>query len=325
MTAVRANYDEPWKEALDQYFDSFLAFFFPRAYNAIDWTRTPESLDKELQEITASSTTQTYIADKLYKVWLLDKQPAWILIHIEVQSQYDTDFQQRMYIYNYRAFDLYRQFVVGLAILGDTDNNWRPNSYQDQMLDCELRFQFPIAKLLDYESPWDELEVNPNPFAVIVMAHLKTKATTGNPSEREAWKWRIIRGLYERGLTKTDVIKLFKIIDTMMTLPKELQTGLVRKIRSLEEERKMPLISPTEQLAMERGEQRGLEQGLERGLEREQQLIIKLLNRRLGRVEPSQLEAIYTLDFDGLDLLGEALLDFSCVADLQQWLESQSQ
>ncbi|MDB9447451.1 DUF4351 domain-containing protein [Anabaena sp. CS-542/02] len=91
----------------------------------------------------------------------------------------------------------------------------------------------------------------------------------------------------------------------------------------------MPLISPTEQLAMERGEQRGLEQGLERGLEqgleREQQLIIKLLNRRLGWVEPSQLEAIYTLDFDGLDLLGEALLDFSCVADLQQWLESQSQ
>ena len=76
------------------------------------------------------------------------------------------------------------------------------------------------------------------------MAHLKTKATTGNPPEREAWKWRIIRGLYERGLTKTDVIKLFKIIDTMMTLPKELQTGLVRKIRSFEEEKKMPLISP---------------------------------------------------------------------------------
>ena len=78
----------------------------------------------------------------------------------------------------------------------------------------------------------------------------------------------------------------------------------------------MPLISPTEQLAMERG--------LEQGLEREQQLIIKQLNRRLGEVEPSQLEGIYRLDFDQLDLLGEALLDFSCVADLQQWLESQS-
>ena len=25
----------------------------------------------------------------------------WILIHIEIQSQYETDFPQRMYIYNY--------------------------------------------------------------------------------------------------------------------------------------------------------------------------------------------------------------------------------
>ena len=78
----------------------------------------------------------------------------------------------------------------------------------------------------------------------------------------------------------------------------------------------MPLISPTERLAMERGEQ----QGLGRGLEREQRLIIKLLNRRLGEVESSLIEAIYTLNFDQLDLLGEALLDFTSVADLRRWL-----
>ena len=53
------------------------------------------------------------------------------------------------------------------------------------MLDCELSLKFPIAKLLDYESRWQELESSDNPFAIIVMAHLKTKATTGNLSERE--------------------------------------------------------------------------------------------------------------------------------------------
>jgi hypothetical protein len=113
-------------------------------------------------------------------------------------------------------------------------------------------------------------------------------------------------------LTEEEVVKLFKIIDTMMTLPKELQAGLVRKIKSFEEERKMPLISPTERLAMERGEQQGLE--------REQRLIIKQLHRRLGEVESSLIEAIYTLNFDQLDLLGEALLDFTSVADLRRWL-----
>ncbi len=30
---ITANYDESWKEALNEYFDSFLSFFFPVAYN----------------------------------------------------------------------------------------------------------------------------------------------------------------------------------------------------------------------------------------------------------------------------------------------------
>jgi predicted transposase YdaD len=322
MSEVTANYDESWKEALNEYFESFLCFFFPLAHEAIDWTQKPESLDKELQEITASAKTERRIADKLYKVWLLDKQQIWILIHIEIQSQYDVDFEERIYIYNYRAFDLYHKFVVSLAILGDTSPTWRPNSYNQAMLDCELRLKFPIAKLLDYESRWHELESNPNPFAIIVMAHLKTKATTGNFSEREKWKWQLIRGLYERGLTKEQIVKLFKIIDKMMTLPKQLQAGLVAKIKHFEEEQQMPFISPTEELAMERGEQKGIQQGIQQGIQREQQLIIRQLNRRIGEIQSSLIDTIRTLTIEQLELLGEALLDFSSVTDLEQWLEN---
>jgi hypothetical protein len=200
---------------------------------------------------------------------------------------------------------------VGLAILGDTSSTWRPNSYHQTMLDCELSLKFPIAKLLDYESRWQELESSDNPFAIIVMAHLKTKATTGNLSEREQWKWTLIRGLYERGLTKEQIVKLFKIIDKMMSLPKELQRGLVAKIKHLEKENQMPFISPTEELAMERGELKG-----------EQQLILRQLNRRIGEIESSFIETIRTLTIDQLELLGEALLDFSTVTDLEQWLEN---
>ncbi|OBQ32201.1 MAG: hypothetical protein AN485_22155, partial [Anabaena sp. MDT14b] len=209
------------------------------------------------------------------------------------------------------AFDLYHKFVVGLAILGDTSSTWRPNSYHQAMLDCELSLKFPIAKLLDYESRWNELESSDNPFAIIVMAHLKTKATTGNLAEREQWKWTLIRGLYERGLTKEKIVKLFKIIDKMMSLPKELQRGLVAKIKHLEEENQMPFISPTEELAMERGELKG-----------EQQLILRLLNRRFCEIESSFIDTIRTLTIEQLELLGEALLDFSSITDLEQWLEN---
>ena len=129
MTSQTANYDEPWKEALSEYFEAFLCFFFPEVHQLIDWTKIPESLEKELKRITASAKTKKRFADKLYKVWLLRGEEAWILIHIEIQSQYEENFPQRMYIYNYRAFDLYQKPVISLAILGDERVNWRPDSY----------------------------------------------------------------------------------------------------------------------------------------------------------------------------------------------------
>ncbi|MTJ38825.1 hypothetical protein [Dolichospermum sp. UHCC 0406] len=320
MKEVTANYDESWKEALNEYFESFLIFFFPEVHQLIDWTQTPRSLDKELQEITASSATEKRIADKLYQVWLLDKRVIWILIHIEIQSQYEVDFGERMYVYNYRSFDLYHKPVVSLAVLGDESSKWRPNTYSYAIGGCEVSLKFPIAKLLDYESRWQELETNTNPFAIIVMAHLKTKATTGNLSEREQWKWTLVRGLYERGLNKEQIVKLFKIIDMMMTLPEQLQQKLVKKINSFEEERKMPFISPTEQMAIERGKEIGKEIG---ALQNARNYITTVLQARLGEVS-SEITASLAL-ISNLSILDEMLklsITVNSLDDFKQALES---
>ncbi|NEP60193.1 MAG: hypothetical protein F6K31_24855, partial [Symploca sp. SIO2G7] len=37
--------------------------------------------------------------DKLVKVWRKTGEEQWVFLHIEVQSQYDTDFRERVYIY----------------------------------------------------------------------------------------------------------------------------------------------------------------------------------------------------------------------------------
>ncbi|NCQ85075.1 MAG: hypothetical protein GPJ00_11440 [Microcystis aeruginosa W13-18] len=55
MNQTTANYDEPWKEALTEYFEAFLGFFFAEVHQLIDWTKIPESLEKELKRITASA------------------------------------------------------------------------------------------------------------------------------------------------------------------------------------------------------------------------------------------------------------------------------
>jgi hypothetical protein len=50
-----SDFDSSWKDALRRLFQPFMAFFAPEAYDAIDWGRPYETLDKELQQITADA------------------------------------------------------------------------------------------------------------------------------------------------------------------------------------------------------------------------------------------------------------------------------
>ncbi|MUH01317.1 hypothetical protein F7734_57230 [Scytonema sp. UIC 10036] len=311
MSEVNANYDEPWKEALGEYFEPFLRFFFPKVHSLIDWSKQPKSLDKELQQITASSDSGLRIVDKLFQVWRSDNRETWILVHIEVQSQEESEFAKRMYIYNYRAFDLYEQPVISLAVLGDERNNWRPSSYGYNLGGCEVSLKFPIAKLLDYEAQWQDLEKSKNPFAVIVMAHLKTKATTGNSQQREQWKWSLVRGLYERGFERKDIIKLFQAIDSMMTLPQELQQSFEERLNRYEESRKMPLLSNMEL--------RGIEKG---AVQNARESVMTVLRLRLTEVSPELIDKLNNIsDLSVLKQLLEAAVTVNSLGEFQQSLE----
>jgi hypothetical protein len=66
--------------------------------------------------------------------------------------------------------------------------------------------------------------------------------------------------------------------------------------------------------------QRDREQAIQSG---EQRLIIRQLNRRIGEINASLIERIKGLSIEQLENLGEALLDFSNVADLETWLNQQ--
>jgi hypothetical protein len=193
----QASFDDPWKEGLELYFEPFLAFFFPAVHELIDWSRSYESLEQEFQQFVKDSELGKRFTDKLFKVWRRDGEETWILVHIEVQSQEDSDFAERMFVYNYRCFDRYRKPVISLAVLGDERPNWRPSSYGYDLGGCRVGIEFPIAKLIDYETQWEELDQSRNPFVVVVMAHLKTKATTGQPQQRKQWKWTLVRKLFE--------------------------------------------------------------------------------------------------------------------------------
>ena len=253
MTEQRTDYDSPWKEVIELYFPRFLEFFFPLAYAEIDWTRPHEFLDTELQQLEPDAEIGKRLVDKVAKVWLLDGEEAWVLVHVEVQGQYDSQFAKRMYTYNYRLFDRHQQQVISLAVLADEEANWRPSSYSYQLGGCRVSLEFPVAKLLDYEAQWETLEQTTNPFGVVMMAHLKTKATHRNPESRLQWKLSLTRRLYERGYTREDIFGLFRFIDWVMVLPKELARSFNQVVRSYEEVKRMRYVTSIERLAKEEG------------------------------------------------------------------------
>lgn len=56
--------------------------------------------------------------------------------------------------------------------------------------------------------------------------------------------------------------------------------------------------------------------------EGERSLILRLLTRRVGELPQQVRERVETLSLEQLENLGEALLDFTSVTDLQAWLEA---
>jgi hypothetical protein len=170
-----SEFDSPWKEALDRFFKDFIEFFFPAIYADIDWDRGYEVLDKELEQIVREGEMGKRLADKLFKVWRKDGEEAWVLIHVEVQAKPDAGFPERMYVYNYRVFDRYRKPVVSLAVLGDEREQWKPTEYRSELWGCKVSMQFPVVKLQDYAADLEGLQATPNPFGLIVLAHLQSQ------------------------------------------------------------------------------------------------------------------------------------------------------
>jgi hypothetical protein len=254
MTQTSADYDNPWKLMLESYFREFVAFFFPQVHDQIDWERQYESLDKEFQQVVRDAELGKRLVDKLVKVWLRNGEEIWVLAHIEIQNQPETGFSERVYVYNYRIYDRYRQRVASLALLTDERASWRPSQFGYELFGCQVQFQFPIVKLLDYKEQWQALEESRNPFAIVVMAHLKTQETRDNGVERKAWKFSLIKRLYEKGYQKQDVLNLFNFIDWLMNLPDALNREFWQELTQYEEQRRMPYITSVERMALKDGQ-----------------------------------------------------------------------
>jgi len=287
LALLASQYDTAWKIALELFFEPFVALCFPPLYARIDWRVTPRFLDKELARIAPEHIQGSCWVDKLVQVRLKDGAAEWLLVHVEVQAQPDRQFALRMWVYHYRIWDRYRRPVVSLAVLADDDPNWRPAAHHTELAGCVEHFEFPVFKVLDFRDPEGEFERTGNVFALVVAAHQLALKTRQDPAARAEGRFGVVKYLYKRGLKREQVVNLFRLIEWLTLLPKDLELKFQEKLAEYEQvEATMTaetLLAPIELIALERGREEGQREGRQEG--RQEGLVRGAL---IGRIQTCQ-------------------------------------
>jgi hypothetical protein len=328
MAKSTTAFDTPWKEILEKYFHPFMKLLFPKVEKRIDWSKGYEFLDHELQKVVRNAKTGRRLADKLVKVFQNNGEPLILYIHIEIQGQYEKNFGLRMFIYHYRFFDRYKQPILSLAVLGDDRPDWYPKEYGYAVAGCQLKFRFPIVKLLDYRSKLASLEKSRNPFAMVVRIHLKGLETRRSPKQRLFWKTELYKALHEAKYTRQEILDLFWFLDWVFALPDPLELQFQQFATRYEKENKVRYVTSVERMALQKGREKGRQEGREEGLllgmiKKSREDILEVLQERFKRLPNTLIETLQQIeDATRLSQLLRKAASIDSLKGFQQAVES---
>ncbi|MGH9841434.1 MAG: DUF4351 domain-containing protein [Blastocatellia bacterium] len=306
--------DNAWKDMLDRHFPEFIEFFFPEIYEAINWSRKPVFLDKELAKLGPRHLKGKRLADKLAKVWLKTGQPLFVVLHSEIQGQAGADFNERMYVYNYRIKDREDCPVVSLGIITSDPGNVELGRYETALWKCRLLFEFPVAIVVHWRGREQELLTSRKPFALVVLAHLRVMEAKGDVRKKYLVKRELILLLEERGYAPEATNSLLRFLDWLIRLPVELEQKLDIEIDEIKEVKHMPYISRWERRIEERAEKIAEKKSL-------LDTVARQLKLKIGKLDNDIKQRLEKLSVARLKKLTEDLLDFSQRDDLERWFK----
>lgn len=294
------DHDRLFKELLTTFFTEFLDLFLPDISAALDRSTAIVPMDKEL--FTDVTLGETHEVDVLMKARFRGED-AFFLLHLENQAKAQADFPKRMFRYFARLSEKYDLPVYPVVIFSyDAPQRPEPSRYVVTFPGkTVLKFEYTVIQL--NRLPWRRFVRQENPVASALMAKMKMSAR-----DRPKVKAECLRLLASLKLDPARTKLIGGFVDSYLKLTaKEMQ----------QYERAIEKFTPTERKeTMEittSWELTGIMQGKET-------LVARQLRRRLGTVPAALAAHLDTLTPDQLDDLGEALLDFTTPADLEDWL-----
>ena len=230
----------------------------------------------------------------------VSNNPMIPMVFAEAQMQSDSGFYGRYFSQLFVHINQYtvKQDWRGLLILRDRNQG--------------LGWEVPYTELLErrvtqlYLSDLrDQQELTPNLMLLQLLVTEKDKSAV------------IGRKLLQEADTTGEFQRRLSLIETILAnkFP-ELTKEIIMNMLDLE------IVDITQSRFYQEIIVEGLQEGRQKGLqEGEANLVIRQLRRRLGELPESQCSQIKSFPVSQLESLGEALLDFQGIDDLDDWLQ----
>jgi hypothetical protein len=311
------DHDGLFKTLLQEFFPEFIELFLPEVSNY--WNK--ETINFLPQELFSDITQgNRRIIDLLVQIEFKENveitpKSGIFIIHVEHQSSTEDDFEKRMFKYFARLYEKYDVPIYPIVIYShDFPQKQQVNTHNIEFPGFKvLTFNYRVVQLNRLR--WEDFRNQQNPVASALMSKMKMA-----PEERPKVKLTALQLLSDLDLNPAQVELVSGFIDTYLDLNTQEEREFQEQLANIEprqEEKVMQIVTSW----MRQGIQEGLEQGLEQARQQEAaSLIIRLLNRRMGVINNQLKENIRSLTTSQLENLGEALLDFNAVSDLEDWL-----
>jgi hypothetical protein len=185
-----------------------------------------------------------------------------------------------------------------------------------------LRFRFRMVQL--NRLSWRNFVRRPNPVAAALMARMRIGG-----GERAHVKVECLRLLATLRLDRAKARLIAAFVETYLRLhgdERKLFDKEMRTLTSVEREDVMEFYDVDtllKEIGREEGRDEGRKEGRHEGRHEEAfRIVLRLLGRRLDGVPEALAAQVGSLSVRRLERLGEDLLDFNGVADLEQWLNA---
>ena len=233
----------------------------------IDRSRTVRFLDKELRETLGGSPRPRQQVDLLAEVPVKDLGLDWVPTHVEVQRRKDRRFAERMLHYHSALIRRFGPSVMSLAILADPDPQWRPDELRGGVGGMGTQFRFPICKLSDVTDA--ELESDPNPVNLVILAERVTRRHRKDPVARREGKAALFRRMAvlmrSRRYSEEQGQVLTRVLDWSISLPDDEERIFLEQVRQQEGDSPMTYLTTFERHARREGLEQGRQEGRQEG------------------------------------------------------------